>query len=49
MPTDNLKERSIEESIEILSNFVETLLTKDRDVELARQKVTQDVEKLIQN
>ena len=41
MPTDSIAtERSLEESIEILSNFVETLLAKDRDVELARQKVT---------
>ena len=32
-----------------MSHFVETLLAKDKDVEMARQKVTQDVEKLIQN
>ena len=50
MPTDNNpKERTLDESIEILSHFVETLLAKDKDVEMARQKVTQDVEKLIQN
>ena len=50
MPTDNNpKERTLDESIKILSHFVETLLAKDKDVEMARQKVTQDVEKLIQN
>ena len=48
IPTDKATvDRSLEESIEILSNFVEALLAKDRDVEAARQKVTQDVEKLI--
>ena len=48
IPTDKAAvDRSLEESIEILSNFVEALLAKDRDVEAARQKVTQDVEKLI--
>ena len=32
-----------------LDSFIEILLAKDRDVEQARIKVTQDVEKLIQN
>ena len=32
-----------------LDTFIERLQSKDRDIELARVKVTQDVEKLIQN
>ena len=38
-----------EDLIVRLDTFIEILLTKDRDVEQARVKVTQDVEKLIQN
>ena len=42
-------ENTIEQIIEGLDAFIEDLLNKDREVELARAKVNADVEKLIQN
>ena len=40
---------TIEHIIEALDRFIEDLLEKDKEVELARSKVNADVEKLIQN
>lgn len=40
---------TIEQIIEGLDAFIEDLLEKDKEVELARSKVNADVEKLIQN
>ena len=40
---------TIEQIIEALDRFIEDLLEKDKEVELARSKVNADVEKLIQN
>ena len=38
---------TIEQIIEALDRFIEDLLEKDKEVELARSKVNADVEKLI--
>ena len=40
---------TIEQIIEALDRFIEDLLEKNKEVELARSKVNADVEKLIQN
>ena len=40
---------TIEQIIAALDRFIEDLLEKDKEVELARSKVNADVEKLIQN
>ena len=42
-------ENTLEQIIEGLDAFIEDLLSKDREVEMARAKVNTDVEKLIQN